>query len=494
MNAESEAEPCLSNDDELSVPADFDPLQVLREVSAQLDNGGPIRPQVEIDDAVQRLPKELPAQGCEASVLGAEMVELAAAFSRRNSQPGFMGFICSPGLPTDPLAHAVKALLNQNVSGFVSAPGAAAIEQKVVSWFTELCGFGLDGGGAFVAGGSMGNFTGLACALYRKLGDDALEHGIGGRPLVIYCSREAHFSVERAVRILGLGSGALRKVRTDAAFRMDPEQLEAAIKSDLERGNLPCAIVATVGTTVTGSIDPLDAITQIAQRHELWLHIDAAYGGAALLAPKLRTRLGDFSKADSIAIDLHKWLYVALDAGMLLLRDPSHAERVFAFHAEYVDPNPALASNPPTFLCRGLEASRPFRALAPYWALRQYGSRRLGNNMQFNAECARYLADRVRATPRLQLINVPELSICCFRYQDERFSSARIDSINERIRAALEAEGRNYLSPTRIEGRPVLRVCLVSSATRPPQLRDLIQRVVELGAQFATQSSSGQAG
>jgi glutamate/tyrosine decarboxylase-like PLP-dependent enzyme len=293
---------------------------------------------------------------------------------------------------------------------------------------------------------------------------------------------------------LGLGSGALRKIDTDAGFRMLQEQLEAAIQSDLARGKLPCAVVATVGTTVTGSIDPVDTIATVARRHGLWLHVDAAYGGGALLAPKLRERLGDFSKADSIALDLHKWLYVALDAGMILFRDPKHAERVFAFDAEYVDSNPASRNSEPTFLCRGLEASRPFRALAPYWALRQYGRQKLGNNIQFNADCARYLADRVSAAPQLELINVPELSICCFRYHDEHLTSARLDAINERIRAELESEGRYYLSPTRIEGRSVLRVCLVSSATRPPELRELVQRVVELGARFATQSSSGQAG
>jgi glutamate/tyrosine decarboxylase-like PLP-dependent enzyme len=246
--------------------------------------------------------------------------------------------------------------------------------------------------------------------------------------------------------------------------------------------------VATVGTTATGAIDPLAAVETLVRKHDLWLHIDAAYGGAALLAPNLRSRLGDFSAADSVAIDLHKWLFVALDAGLLLLRDPSAASRAFAFDSDYVAPAASLGGEP-TYLRQGLEASRPFRALAPYLALCQYGSEKLGNNIQFNADCARYLADQVKATGELELINEPELSICCFRYRGSNLSIDEVDRVNESIRATLEAEGNFYLSPTRVSDRPVLRVCVVSSATRPQHLRTLVRRVVELGAQHLAQSS-----
>jgi glutamate/tyrosine decarboxylase-like PLP-dependent enzyme len=484
--ADSDAEPRLSDDDELTLPPGFDATEALQRIATRLGDAGPIRPQASFAEITKRLPAEVPVAAGEARALAEELADFAGAYSRRNAEPGFMGFICSPGLATDPVAHAAKALLNQNVSGFTSAPGATAIEQRVIRWFTQLCGFASSSGGAFVAGGSMGNFTGLACGVYQKSGYEALEQGLQGQPLVIYCSTEAHFSVERAVRILGLGSRALRRIPTDDAFRMDANLLEAAIQVDLAQGKIPCAVVATIGTTATGSIDPLVAIETIARRYKLWLHVDAAYGGSALLSSSIRDRLGDFSTADSIAIDLHKWLYLALDAGMILFRDRAHAEKVFGFQSDYVAATPSSAAEP-TFLCHGLEASRPFRALAPYWALRQFGSRKLGRNIQFNADCAAYLAARVRATPQLLLVNSPELSICCFRYQDPRLTVGQVDSINERIRVELEREGRSYLSPTRVGGRPVLRVCLVSSATRPHHLRELLQRVVELGSRYAAQ-------
>jgi glutamate/tyrosine decarboxylase-like PLP-dependent enzyme len=484
--ADSDAEPRLSNDDELAVPVGFDATEALQRVAARFAEPGTIRPQASLLEITKQLPAEMPAAAADARALAEELIDFASRYSRRNAQPGFMGFICSPGIATDPMAHAVKALLNQNVSGFVSAPGATAIEQLVIRWFTRLCGFASSSGGAFVTGGSMGNLTGLACGVYQKAGYEALEQGLQDQPLVIYCSTEAHFSVERAVRMLGLGSRALRKIPTDDAFRMDAKLLQAAIQSDLAQGNVPCAVVATIGTTATGSIDPLSAIGAIAKRHDLWLHVDAAYGGAALLSSSIRDRLGDFSIADSIAIDLHKWLYLALDAGMVLFRSRVHAEKVFAFQSGYVTATPAFDVEP-TFLCHGLEASRPFRALAPYWALRQFGSEKLGRNIQFNADCASYLATRVRATAQLQLVNSPELSICCFRYRDPRLTVSQVDSVNERIRTELEREGRSYLSPTHVGGRPVLRVCLVSSATRPHHLRELVQRVVELGAQYAAQ-------
>lgn len=487
MAADSVQEPHLPSDDELTVPVGLDATATLIRIGERLREPGPIRPQVDLDESLRGLPQQLPALGCEANALVDELARFATAFSRRNAQPGFLGFICSPGLPTDPVAHGVRALLNQNVSGFVSAPGASAIEQRVVSWFTQLCGFPDNSAGGFVAGGSMSNFIGLASAVYSKAGDQALEQGIGQPKLVIYCSSEAHFSVERAVRILGLGSRALCKVGADASFRLSPDLLEAAIQRDLAQGKVPCAVVATMGTTATGAIDPLAAIAAIAQRYALWLHIDAAYGGAALLAPGLRARLGDFSTADSVGIDLHKWLYVALDAGLILLRDPSRTQRVFDFHSDYVAAPSGARDEGPNFLHLGLEASRPFRALGPYWALRQYGGKRLGNNIQFNADCARYLADCVRFEPELTLITEPELSICCFRYRGSNLTENQVDDVNERIRAALESEGRHYLSATRVSGRPVLRACLVSSATRPEHLRELVQRVVQLGAQYAAQ-------
>jgi aromatic-L-amino-acid/L-tryptophan decarboxylase len=472
-------EPELDADDELDAPQlSIDAL--VAELRAALDAPAPVRPSVGVWEARKSLPESLPENGCAGAELRAELVELARSSCRRNANPGFFGFICAPGLPTDPLAHAAVAALNQNVASFTSAPGAAVLESRVLRWFARLAGLPEQSGGAFVSGGSHGNFTALACALHRQAGPAAQEQGLGSFPLTVYASSEAHFSIERALRVLGLGTRALRRVPVDTRFRLDLNALEAMIAEDRAAGRRPAAIVASAGTTATGAIDPLPELGAAARRHGLWLHVDAAYGGAALLAPELRDRLDGIEAADSVALDLHKWLYLALDSGVVLLRDAAHSRAAFDFQSDYVPPQD-LPAEEPTFLHAGLETSRRFRALPAYLALRNYGRRRLAANVRHNAELASYLADLVRAEPSLELATEPELSIVCFRFAPGSVDAPSLDELNRRIRLELERDGRFYLSPLRVRGQFMLRVCLVSLATRASHLRDLVGRVLELG-------------
>jgi glutamate/tyrosine decarboxylase-like PLP-dependent enzyme len=474
-------EPSLGADSELG-RAHHSIDAFLASLDSALAAPGPIRPALSSSEVASLLEEELPELGCDPGELERELCDFARRALRRGQAPGFFGFICAPGLPSDPLAHALGAALNQNVASFKSSPGAAVLERRLLSWWSALVGLPSSAGGALVSGGSLGNFNALACAVHARAGEQAREQGLGSLKLRVYASTEAHFSVERALRLLGLGSRALRLIPSDARFRLDPSALERAISEDESAGFVSCAIVASAGTTVTGSIDPLPALAEIAERHGLWLHVDAAYGGTALLVPELRDRFRGIERADSVVIDLHKWLYLALDSSLLLLRDPAHAQRLFGSASGYA---PSLAgANPeePLFLQEGLETSRRFRALPVYVALRLYGRAKLAENIAFNRANAAYLAALVQARPELELVNEPELSITCFRYVHPGESDGTSNARNERIRATLEREGRFYLSPTELRGRSVLRVCVVSSATRPGDLRDLVARVVELGA------------
>jgi glutamate/tyrosine decarboxylase-like PLP-dependent enzyme len=474
-------EPTLSAGSELQRPVcSVDAF--LASIHAALAEPGPVRPALSSEEVGTLLQLGLPELGCEPGELERELCDFARRAARRGGAPGFFGFICAPGLPSDPLAHALGAALNQNVASFKSAPGAAILEQRLISWWTRVVGLPRASGGAFVSGGSLGNFSALACALHARAGDRARENGVAGLELRVYASPEAHFSIERALRLLGLGSRSLRRIPTDADLRADPAALEQLIQEDEASGFMPGAVVASAGTTATGAIDPLTALADVAERHGLWLHVDAAYGGAALLAPDLAPRFRGIERASSVVIDLHKWLYLALDSSLLLLRDPSHAKRLFGSASGYAPSPDAGTSAEPLFLHEGLETSRRFRALPAYVALRLYGRRKLAENIAFNAANAKYLASLVKARSELELVNEPALSITCFRYVRAGESEASSNARNERIRAALQREGRFYLSPTELAGRTVLRVCVVSSATRPSDLRDLVARVLELGA------------
>jgi aromatic-L-amino-acid decarboxylase len=301
----------------------------------------------------------------------------------------------------------------------------------------------------------------------------------------VHLSATAHFSIARAARLLGIGHRNLVRAQTDGARRIDPAALERALVRDREAGRIPVGVVASAGATTLGTIDPLDEIADVCRQHGTWLHVDGAYGAAAMLAPSLRPRLRGIERADSLSFDLHKWMYVGFDASALLLRDPNVARGVFFTDADYVriprDPPPEQHA----FFHLGPETSRRLRALPAALALMHYGADRIGRNIEHNAECAAYLAAHVSDHPDLELVAEPALSICCFRYAPVGLDVAERDHINAAIRERLQAEGEFFLSATVIDEHPVLRVCIISPATRAEHVERLVDAVIRLGAELA---------
>ncbi|MGI9301987.1 MAG: pyridoxal phosphate-dependent decarboxylase family protein, partial [Gammaproteobacteria bacterium] len=441
----------------------------------------PIVPRSRANDLHALLPARLPGQGLPLDDVLQELEGVAAKYVRRNTHPGFFGYVASSGLPTDPLGHAMVAALNQNLVGYPSAPGAATVERVVVSWFRQLLGLPAHADGLLLSGGSAANLAALAAALYKALGADAVSNGLCARAVdsqpVILAAESVHFSVQRAAVTLGIGERSVHIVPVDENFRMRPRALERALDEImLEGGDRPIAVVASAGSTMTGAIDPLDEIADICERYGLWLHVDAAYGGAGLLSQELRPLFAGIEHADSVTLDLHKWFYLAFDGSVLLFSDPQAARRVFFAQSDYVQ---FPKDGPPEefmFFHLGPELSRRARALPAYLALRHYGADRLGRNVLYNAQCARYLAELTQAEPDTELINAPQRSICCCRFapQSLRGDPQTVDHINIEIRQRLEAEGDFFLSPTHIDGRPALRVCIINHATRATHMEGLL--------------------
>lgn len=439
------------------------------------------------------LPSGLPEQGMPLEEVVAELTATAGQFRRHNDHPGFYGWIASSGLPTDPLGHALTAALNQNLTGFHSAPGASVIEQTLLGWIARLAGLPDSAGGLIVSGGSMANISALTVALYSTLGESAVRQGIGTeRRPVILVAENVHFSVRRAAIMLGIGLDGIETIPVDTSQRMRVDLLAdrmRALASDKEKTAF--SVVASAGSTATGSIDALEEIADLTDKYGVWLHVDAAYGGAALLSADLRPRLKGIEYADSVSFDLHKWAYLGFDGSILLYRNPQAARRLFAVNTDYANFSDSAHAAGPVFIDLSPEVSRRARALPAWLALRYFGIGRLGRNIRHNAECAAWLATLVRQDPDLELVTAPDLSICCFRYLPRALNNhlEQIDELNEALLEQLNADGDYLLSPTRIKGRPVLRVCICSHKTRAHHITRLVSRVKEIGRRLLSQAA-----
>ena len=396
-----------------------------------------------------------------------------------HSRPGnarFFAYVLGSGEPVAAIGDLYASVLNQNVTAWRSAPAAVTIERTVVRWLAEAAG--CEGfTGSLAGGGSSVNLMGLAMAREAK----APANEDGARPGAVYASAEVHMSVPKALALLGTGRANLRLIPVDDAFRMRADLLEAAIEQDRRAGIGAIAIVATAGTTNTGAIDPLAEIAGIARAHDLWLHVDGAYGGlAALAVPGLFAGL---SQADSIALDAHKWLYQPVDCSALLYRDAGAARRAFAYTGEYAR---SLSDDPVEgfeFFAESLELSRRFRALKLWLSLRYHGFGQFREAIREDLRHAQLLARLIAAEPALELLAPVELSTVCFRWKAACPGDA--DQRNAAILREVSRRGRVCLSNASIRGAFALRACIVNHRTTDADITAVVQEVLAAAAATA---------
>lgn len=387
--------------------------------------------------------------------------KLIAAHARP-STGRFFAYGLGSGEPVGAVGELLAAVLNQNVTSWRSAPAATSIEHAVVGWLAQAVGCaGFTG--SLCGGGSAANLMALAMAREAKL--PANETGVRGG--VIYASEQVHMSIPKAVALLGIGRSNLRLVAVDDQFRMRPDALQAAIAADRAAGRNPIAIVATVGTIVSGAIDPLPEIADIAGREGLWLHVDGAYGVLAALA--LPEQLNSLALADSLSLDAHKWLYQPLDCGCLLHRHPDIARKTFSHSDDYV----GMLSQDPTegfaFFEESFELSRRFRALKLWLSLQYHGRRAFRDAIAEDLRHARLLAEQVEAHPELELLAPVPLSAVCFRHRAKD---------NRAILRRVNARGRVYLSNATVRDQFALRACFVNHRTTDGNVSEIVSEVI----------------
>jgi len=385
----------------------------------------------------------------------------------------FWGYVLGSGEPVAATVDLLASTLNQNVTAWRSSPAAVTIEKTVVNWLAEA--IGCSGfGGTLTVGGSAANLMALAMAREAKV--PANESGLRSSPdLVVYASSEVHMSIPKAVALLGIGRKQLKLIPHDDQFRMLPHALAEAINQDLKQKKVPVAVVATAGTVNTGAIDPLGEIAEIAERFNIWMHVDGAYGALAAIARPHSFR--GMEKANSISLDPHKWLYQPLDCGCLIYRDRQAARQTFSHTGDYAralnaDPIESFA-----FFDESMELSRRFRALKLWFSLRYHGLSAFREAIEKDLRLAQNLATTIENNPKLQLMAPVGLSAICFRYRETGVHN--INATNETILKRILERGRIYLSNATLRGQFCLRACLVNHRTTQADIDCLLPEVLQ---------------
>lgn len=444
----------------------------------------PVPPSLAAESETTTLPQATPLAD-----LWREVETRVLAYPFGNGHPRFFGWVNSPPAIIGVLASALAAAINPSVAG--GNHGAVYIEREVLAWFKQILGFPTEAGGLLVSGGSAGALTALTVARHRacaRRGWNVRTTGLQGdhpQPrLVVYSGSQAHSCHQKAVELLGIGRQHIRTVSSDEGLRLRPDALNEMIVSDLARGHVPVAVIASAGTVNTGIIDPLDAIADVCERHQVWLHVDGAYGAPAILLPGYASVLAAIARADSVVLDPHKWLYVPVDAGLVLVKDASAMRDAFSLVPPYLrtDGHEHGVQGPPWFAEFGFEQSRPFRALKIWMALKYFGVDGYRELLAHDVECARHLAERVRGTPELELWSPCDLSILCFRVRPaDGQSSEAIDTLNRRVLEDVQLGGRAFLSSTLLAERFWLRACVVNPRATPADINELVDAVRHAG-------------
>jgi len=436
----------------------------------------------------------MPESGRDAAVLLTETASLLFDHSLFNGHPRFWGYITSSPAPIGMFADLLAAAVNPNVGGWTLSPAASEIEVQTIRWIAQFIGYPESCGGVLVSGGNMANLVCFFAARAAKAPWAVQREGArvaGKGALRAYASSETHTWILKAADLAGLGTDAIRWIETDASQRMDVAALERQIAADRAAGDVPFLVVGTGGSVSTGAVDPLPAIAAICRREGLWFHVDGAYGGFAVAVPEAPDDLRGLTEADSVAVDPHKWLYAPLEAGCALVRDPERHRAAFSYHPPYYH----FEEKSVNFVDYGMQNSRGFRALKIWLAFRHAGAsghrRMISDDIRLTAAMER----AVRGNEALEVMT-RELSILTFRYVpadlrggggggggrpgDER-TETYLSELNQALLDDLQRGGEVFVSNAVLQGRYVLRACIVNFNTTEADVVALPEVVVRRG-------------
>jgi len=429
---------------------------------------------------------KLPENGTSAEELMAKATQLLLDHSLFNGHPKFLGYITSSAAPIGALADLLAASVNPNVGAQILSPIATEIEKQTVKWLAEFIGVSSDYSGLLVSGGNMANFTGFLAGRTAKAPKNIKEDGLfGSEKLRIYCSKTTHTWVEKAAILFGLGSKSVQWISTNTKNKMDNKVLAKCIEEDIMAGFKPIMVIGTAGDVSTGVVDNLDGIAEICKTHDLWFHIDGAYGAPAAIIPELKSVFKGIQEADSIALDPHKWLYSPLEAGCTLVKNPQHLIDTFSSHPEYYNFSKNNEEGQATnFYEYGLQNSRGFRALKVWLALQQVGRRGYEKMIQQDIHLSELFYELAEKHPELEAVS-QNLSITTLRYlpidQDIPVNSQYLNTLNEALLDELQKGGEVFLSNAIVQEKYCLRGCIVNFRTTEKDIAEIIAIIVREG-------------
>ena len=451
----------------------------------------PVRRRWSAEDVRNAVAIPVPDEPMADEALLAYLRDVVFEWSAYLGHPRFLAYISGAGTVPGAAADLLAAGLNMNAGGWQLAPSAIEIEVALTRFFAnEMFGLPEGAGGLIVSGGAMANFVALKAARDRRAGWDVRNEGIlAGPQLGLYLSTETHVVSDRAADMLGIGWANVRHVSVDDGSRMRVDELRAQIARDRETGIRPFAVVGTAGTVSTGAIDALGDIADVCADEGLWFHVDAAYGGPAMLAEDLRPLFAGIERADSIAFDPHKWLYTPHSGGCVLLRDFSLLQGSFDAQPSYIHQDREVTHAGLDLGRYGPQFSRSFWALKVWVSLLAHGRSAYGRRISHDAELARYLGARVEEHPAFELAGPVGLSICCFRFvppdlPEGSGREAYLSVLNERLMAEMQVDGRVFLSNAVLGDRFVLRVCVVNFRTEAQDMDAVLEVAEELGSKI----------
>ncbi|MFN2444830.1 MAG: aspartate aminotransferase family protein [Vicinamibacterales bacterium] len=444
----------------------------------------PVLPRVRPGEIRSALPDRAPEQGEPFERMFADFERVLLPGITHWNHPGFFAYFAITASAPGILADFLSAALNQQAMLWRTSPAATELEEVTLAWLRDLMGLPPDFEGVIYDTASVSTLHALAAAREAHVAD-VRARGLAGRgdvPAVcVYCSEHTHSSIDKSVILLGLGQDALRKIPADEKFRMRVDALAHAIADDRAAGRLPIAVVATVGSTSTTSVDPVPAIADICSRERLWLHVDAAYAGVAAIVPESRDTLAGADRADSLVVNPHKWLFTPFDLSVLYCRRMDVLRQAFALVPEYL--RTAETGNVRNLMDTGIQLGRRFRALKLWMVLRHFGADGIRHHLREHMRLARTFAEWVDADPDMERLAPVPFSVVCFRLKphgDDR-SEADLEALNQQAMDAANASGEVFLSHTKLSGRFAIRLAVGHLATREQHIRRAFELIKGAG-------------
>ena len=415
------------------------------------------------------LDKEAPEYGRPAEEVFAQLHQLVGTNMVHTDHPRFYSFIPGPSSYTSVLADTLSVGMNVFAGHWMASPAAGWIEKKTIQWLTQFFGYGAKAGGIFLSGGSMANMSAIVAARDKAFGDNEANNG------TIYYSDQTHSSIAKAARVLGFKPKNMRPIKTTEDFKLSIDDLTSAIEEDIKAGLQPFCVVGNAGTTNTGAIDDLKSLALLTDKYRIWLHIDAAYGGATIMSDKYKHLLDHINLADSISIDPHKWWFQPYETACLLVQDSLDLKRSFAVEAEYLE-DTVRDDDEVNYYDYGPQLTRSFRAFKLYSYIQCQGTRNIGKDITLGIEHAEYIQHRMSQSDYWEIVSSASIGIISFRANPKGYNGD-LDELNSELSQFTYDDGYTMITTTKLNGHVALRMCPINPHTTREDLDTSIDKM-----------------